>query len=143
MWSKDSTRRIQKEIVCCPLISFKSVESSFAHRFAADEDFFGMLTELPPSTLDVELRSLPLTHLSTFLDALTARLSSRKDFEAVQAMLSVFLRVQGDMLVSSGAEVRESMQRLMKEQERETKRIGSKIGYCTGVLSFVRNTPIA
>lgn len=114
-----------------------------ADRFCSDEAFFGLLTELPPSTLDVELRSLPLTHLSAFLDALTARLSSRKDFEAVQALLSVFLRVQGDMLVSSGAEVRESMQRLMKEQEKETKRIGGKIGYCTGVLSFVRNTPIA
>lgn len=101
-----------------------------------------MLTELPPSTLDLEIRSLPLTHLAAFLDALSARLASRKDFEAVQALLSVFLRVQGDMLISSGADVQESMRRLMGEQERETKRIGGKIGYCSGVLSFVRNAPL-
>lgn len=93
---------------------------------------------LPPSTLDLEIRSLiSLAHLSSFINALTQRLKSHRDYEAIQAIMSVFLRVHGDMLIAN-AELKEALGALRLEQERESKRLRELVGYALGTLGFLR-----
>ncbi|OCF43580.1 U3 small nucleolar RNA-associated protein 21 [Kwoniella heveanensis CBS 569] len=122
------------------------LESEFTKRLTReDEDgeynaFFEYLKSLPPSTLDMELRSLlSLDHLSSFLSALIGRLRSHRDFEAVQAIMNVFLSVHGDLLIAN-EELSEKVRLLRDEQGRESKRLRELVGYSLGTLGFLRGT---
>lgn len=104
-----------------------------------DNGFFEYLKSLSPSSTDVEIRSLiSLDHLTTFLRALTQRLKSHKDFEAVQAFLSVFLTVHGDVLIAN-PEMNEVLKELKSVQARESGRLGELISYSLGTLGFLRS----
>ena len=122
-----------------------SMDSDFTRRLADDDDdddydtFFEYAKSLSPSTLDLEIRSLiSLEHLSDFVQALIARLRSHKDFEAVQAMMSVFLTVHADVLMAN-QELRELLHRLREEQKRESGRLRDLVGYALGTLNFLRS----
>lgn len=100
------------------------------------------LSSLPPSAADVAIRTLdttePYTELRTFIKALTARLKERRDYELVQAWMSVFLRLHGDTIV----QVEDLVQELKKWQEeakRERERVGGLVGYSVGVVGWVRS----
>ncbi|OXG26744.1 U3 small nucleolar RNA-associated protein 21 [Cryptococcus neoformans Ze90-1] len=120
------------------------LESEFTRRLSGEDEtgsyntFFEYMKALPPSTLDLEIRSLiSLAHLSSFINALTQRLKSHRDYEAIQAIMSVFLRVHGDMLIAN-AELKEALGALRLEQERESKRLRELVGYALGTLGFLR-----
>ena len=105
----------------------------------ADSSFFTYLKSLPPSATDLEIRSLlSLQHLDAFITALTQRLRSKKDYEAVQAYLAVFLRVHGDVLVAN-TELRDALLSLKEEQKREGERVRRLVGYALGTIGFLRN----
>ena len=89
----------------------------------------------------MELRSIPPERLALFIRALSARLRSHKDFEAVQAVLSVFLRVQGDLLTQDEDAI-SALRTLSTLQEQESERICRLIGFGLGALTFVRNAPV-
>lgn len=121
------------------------MESEFTRRLTReDEDgdyasFFEYIKALSPSAVDLEIRSLvSLEHLSAFLSALLGRLRSHRDFEAVQAFLSVFLNVHGDVLIAN-SELRSLLERLEKEQKREANRLQELISYSLGTLAFLRS----
>ena len=104
----------------------------------ADTFFFTYAKSLSPSALDLEIRSLSsLDHLARFLHALTARLKSHRDFEAVQALLSCFLSVSADLLISN-EELLLGLEELKAEQESESKRLRELVGYAMGTLNFLR-----
>jgi U3 small nucleolar RNA-associated protein 21 len=100
------------------------------------------LASLPPSAADVAIRTLdtmsPYTELRTFIEALTARLQERRDYELVQAWMSVFLRLHGDVIVKE--EVLVGMLRKWQEEaKRERERVGGLVGYSVGVVGWVRS----
>ena len=108
--------------------------------YALDEEFFNYVKTLSPAAVDLELRSLVmLDSLKLFLNALTQRLRSRRDFEAVQTYQNVFLRVHGEMLVGN-PELREQMEILLKAQRSESDRVLGLITSSLGTLDFVRDT---
>jgi U3 small nucleolar RNA-associated protein 21 len=108
-----------------------------------DQKFFEYLKALSPASIDLELRSLTtLPHLSSFLTSLAGRLSSHRDFEAVQTFLAVFLRIHGDVLVAN-PELKDGLKRVELEQEKETKRLMDLTGYALGTLAFLRGVQIA
>ena len=103
-----------------------------------DTAFFEYAKSLSPPALDLEIRSLSsLDHISQFLHALTARLRSHRDFEAVQALLSVLLTVSADLLISN-EELRDQLVTLREEQKKESARLRELVGYAMGTLSFLR-----
>lgn len=90
--------------------------------------------------MDLEIRSLlSLSHLESFIIALTQRLKSHRDFEAVQAYLAVFLRVHGDVLVAN-EELLEGLKALRVEQGKEGGRLGKLVGYSLGTMGFLRSS---
>ncbi|MCJ1306695.1 hypothetical protein MMC25_000338 [Agyrium rufum] len=141
--------------------------------------FIKHLASLSPAAADIEIRSLsPLpiasassmdlegeserrlpTELELFVRALTLRLGQKRDFELVQAWMSVFLRVHGEVIVSAmssslgetadvngtvhethGEVGLEHELRAWREMMRsEASRLGDLVGYCSGVVGFIRS----
>lgn len=111
---------------------------------AADESLFAHLKLLTPPAIDLELRIalvLPSVQL-LFVHALTQRLSSHKDFEAVQALLAVFLRLYGEIFVGEGEDGngRRALEALLEVQKAEAGRVMRMVTASLGTLSFVRET---
>ncbi|KAN0061776.1 rRNA-processing protein utp21 [Thecaphora frezii] len=127
--------------------------------------FFLYLSTLSVPALDVEIRSLTLpADLALFLDVLTRRLEEHLDFEAVQAMLALFLRIHSDVLIQNGVvppsllggggegevEVDEEASTLAKAvarciaaHQREGRRLVDLLEHCLGTLSFLRGLPMS
>ncbi|KAJ7046979.1 Utp21 specific WD40 associated putative domain-containing protein [Mycena alexandri] len=102
------------------------------------EDFFSLAKTLSPAAIDLELRSLVmLDSLKTFIVALTQRLKSRRDFEAVQAFQNVFLRMHAEVIVEN-PELQDSLNVLMSMQRKESERVLELIASSLGTLGFVR-----
>ncbi|TPX12015.1 uncharacterized protein E0L32_007318 [Thyridium curvatum] len=108
-------------------------------------DFIEHLKSLSPSTADLELRSLSIgdgdaesNELLHFIHALTARLISRRDYELTQAWMTVFLRLHFE-LVLSNEDLVKALKQWKHHQEREKDRLDSLVGYCGGVVGFLRS----
>lgn len=129
-----------------------------------DEAFFSRLFSLTPSALDVEIRSLATEReLILFIQALTCRLKSRKDFEAVQAVMNVFLTAHSEILLGEGNEgifganmdedgnegveiehdeLKDALQAMLDAQIRETKAIGNLVRSSLGMVAWARGVPV-
>jgi U3 small nucleolar RNA-associated protein 21 len=98
------------------------------------------LASLPPSSADLAIRTLdtspPYSELVRFLNALTVRLKQKRDYELVEAWVSVFLRCHGDILTES-VEVREALDRWREQSMRESRRIDDMVGFCRGVGNWI------
>ncbi|KAF9053907.1 Utp21-domain-containing protein [Hymenopellis radicata] len=103
------------------------------------EAFFNQAKALSPAALDLEIRSLvTLESLRIFINALGQRLASHKDFEAVQALQNVFLRIHADVLIAN-EELQGEMEKLLRIQQRESERVLELIASSLGTLSFVQD----
>ncbi|KAI9721000.1 MAG: hypothetical protein M1812_002479 [Candelaria pacifica] len=105
--------------------------------------FVAHFKTLSPAAADVEIRSLnPLSsnsELVSFVCALTNQLQAKLDYELVQAWMTVFLRVHGQV-VTEDQGLREVLEQWKYEQEKECKRLGALVGYCSGIVGFLRST---
>ena len=111
-----------------------------ADRRDADEEFFNYAKALSPAAMDLELRSLvSLESLRMFIGALTRRLRSHRDFEAVQTFMNVFLRMHGDVLASN-EELQSELETLAEAQRKESERLLELLASSLGTLGFVRDT---
>jgi U3 small nucleolar RNA-associated protein 21 len=109
-----------------------------------DDGFISYLKSLSPSAADLEIRSLNPrgeSELVSFVNALTSRLKQKRDYELVQAWMSVFLRLHSDN-IANNAELMPCLKRWREEQLREGGRLGDLIGYCSGVIEFLRSPRI-
>ncbi|KAK4214407.1 WD repeat-containing protein 36 [Rhypophila decipiens] len=108
-------------------------------------EFIEYLKSLSPSTADLELRSLAVgdedesqNELLHFIHALTSRLQQRRDYELVQAWMAVFLKLHFDVVLASPTLM--NALRVWKEHEdKEKKRLDDLVGYCGGVIGFLRS----
>lgn len=105
------------------------------------------LSTLAPSAADAEIRSLAnMEEMTTFIQALTARLRQKRDYELVQTWMSVFLRAHSGELMGIGGgdapgreQAREALREWREVQGREGKRLAELVGYCSGVLGWLRS----
>lgn len=110
------------------------------------------LKGLSPARADLEIRSLDprardgLSELSLFVNALTARLQLRRDFELVNAWMAVFLRIHADTVALCSHSEKPEYQLLQdaltswaQEQQQEGKRLAGLVSYCRGVVGFLRS----
>ncbi|PYH40232.1 rRNA-processing protein UTP21 [Aspergillus saccharolyticus JOP 1030-1] len=120
------------------------------------DPFIEHLKSLAPAKADLEIRSLGpqrqagRSELSIFVVALTYRLNQRRDFELVNAWMAVFLRVHADSVAdcskSDGDDgddsdpLRRALLVWSRAQRREAQRLAELVGYCRGVVGFMRST---
>jgi U3 small nucleolar RNA-associated protein 21 len=112
---------------------------------SADTEFLEHLKSLPPSAADLELRSLSpgdgddaSNELLHFIKALTSRLVARRDYELTQAWMTVFLRLHFD-LVMADESLLAALAQWKEYQARERERLDDLVGYCGGVVGFLRS----
>jgi len=107
--------------------------------------FLDHLKTLPPAAADVEIRSLrpeePNAELTAFVDALTERLRAKRDYELVQAWMSVFLKCHGEVVAegTNEGQLVGAVRQWRREQSIEAERLGTLVGYCAGVVGFLRS----
>jgi len=107
--------------------------------------FIDHLKTLSPSAADLEIRSLnpgegdvTSDELVNFVQALTSRLSQKRDYELVQAWMTVFLRLHSESIAHDERLI--SALRIWRQhQESEGLRLGDLVGYCNGVIAFMRS----
>lgn len=110
------------------------------------DDFIEHMKSLSPSAADLELRSLSIgdaseseeNELLHFIRAMTARLVARRDYELTQAWMTVFLKLHFDVTMESEVLLRE-LKRWKSHQEKEKDRLDNLVGYCGGVVGFIRS----
>ncbi|KAK9475557.1 Utp21 specific WD40 associated putative domain-containing protein [Dipodascopsis tothii] len=114
-----------------------------SHELGNNTAFIEHLKGLSPAQTDLEISALKEAEkheLTLFVDAMTNHMSAHIDYELVQAWMSIFLKHHGDLIV------RERDQRDLQAaliswkncQISEKRRINDLIGYCNGVVSFLR-----
>lgn len=109
-----------------------------------DDEFIEHLKSLSPSSADLELRSLSVggdedtNELLHFIRALTTRLQARRDYELTQAWMTVFLRLHFDLVMENEG-LLAALNEWKKCQEKECARLDGLVGYCSGVVSFLRS----
>lgn len=124
------------------------------------DSFFEYFKSLSPAKTDLEIRSLDprVQHdhneLADFVKALTARLKTRQDFELVNTWMAVFLRIHSDVIggkIQPGSAnnanpggldltLQEVLGEWKTEQEKEGRRLAELVGYCRGIVGFLRST---
>lgn len=100
--------------------------------------FISHLKTLSPSSADIEIRSLTTDELVPFVSALTYQLRTKRDYELVQAWMAVFLRIHGDA-VAGNKSLRQALVEWREWQGREGRRLGDLVGFCGGVVGFLRS----
>ncbi|KAG8900228.1 hypothetical protein FRC00_013830 [Tulasnella sp. 408] len=122
-----------------------SVQSEFARKLSEEnvegdyDTFFSYLKVLSPAAIDAEIRSLSgIQELLIFIGALTGRLRSHRDFEAVQTLIKVFFRIHGEVVIAND-ELREPLEELLKVQRIEGSRLLDLVSASLGTLAFVRD----
>ncbi|KAG6332366.1 hypothetical protein ID866_6722 [Astraeus odoratus] len=106
----------------------------------SEEELFDYIKTLSPAAIDLELRSLvTLDHHRQFLHALQRRLLSRRDFEAVQTLQNVFLRLHGDVLMEN-AELRPELEELLELQKKESDRVLGMLSSSLGQMFLIMPT---
>ncbi|KAF2657992.1 Utp21-domain-containing protein [Lophiostoma macrostomum CBS 122681] len=114
----------------------------YASQTANYASMLSYLASLPPSAADIAIRTLetvpPYTELHTFMKALAARLEARRDYELVQAWMSVFLRLHGDVIAKDEGLVQE-LRKWQEEAKRERERVGGLVGYSVGVVGWIKS----
>lgn len=117
-----------------------------AHTHSSDDDFVEHLKTMSPSATDLELRSLSAGHgnddsqneLLLFVRAMTARIAARRDYELVHVWMSVFLRLHYDSILESEP-LRDVLAQWRERQQAERARLDDLVGYCAGVVAFLRS----
>lgn len=117
------------------------------------DSFVEHLKGMPPAKADLEIRSLDpqvrdgYSELSAFVSALSTRLGSRRDFELVNTWMAVFLRIHADIVAEcSGTNVddenalKSALTGWSQALQREAERLAGLVGYCRGVVGFLRST---
>jgi U3 small nucleolar RNA-associated protein 21 len=103
--------------------------------------FISHLSSLSPSQMDLEIRSLTLSEMVPFVNALTVRLKLKRDFELVNSFMAHFLRMHGDVVQESeSVELKAAMRRWDQAMKKEEERLGQLVGYCKGVVDFLRGS---
>ncbi|KAH8802643.1 Utp21 specific WD40 associated putative domain-containing protein [Xylogone sp. PMI_703] len=107
--------------------------------------FLEHLKTLSPSAADLEIRSLSSgqgdedgDELVNFVEALTSSLIQKRNYELVQAWMTVFLRLHSDAIAHDERLI-EALRVWRKHQENEATRMGDLVGYCSGVVGFLRS----
>ena len=104
------------------------------------DPFLEHLKSLSPSAADIEIRSLQSDELALFVAALTHRLRQKRDYELVQAWMAVFLKCHGESIVGDeGGRLRRGLHEWRMEQGREGARVAELVGFCGGVVGFLRS----
>lgn len=118
-----------------------------------DDDEAAANPDSHPPSMESSSESEEMDELTTFIHALTSRLRLNRDWELVNAWMSVFLKVHGELIIEicsvtetmrgrrgrRARRFREALREWREEERKEGQRIADLAGYCAGVVGFLRS----
>ncbi|CAH6723056.1 U3 small nucleolar RNA-associated protein 21 [[Candida] jaroonii] len=135
------------------LLQYKSNGDNFESEFTrllrqgGDDDdytkFLNYLVDLPPSTTDLEIRSLnsfpPLNEMTNFVNALTQGLKTNKHYEIYQALFSMFLKNHGDVIYNNDGEIEllGSLEQFHETNQTKKDALDDITRYCNGIVDLI------
>ena len=99
--------------------------------------------KLSPAALDLEIRSLnsqpPYEEMTSFVKALTLGLGSNTNFELIETILSLFLKVHGDVIHQSedSSKLRAALSDYSQMSEKMNDKLDEAVKYCSSVINFI------
>ncbi|ODQ63712.1 Utp21-domain-containing protein [Nadsonia fulvescens var. elongata DSM 6958] len=148
-----ASKREEESNILAPMRGFTSTsESEFTRtlREAGESGEFGNFIDhfktLSPAMTDLEIRSLNTVQtdeMRNYINAMTNRLSQNRDYEMVQAWMSMLLRVHSDVIMAkrvenSDCELAVALKAWEDLQSEESDRFDAQVKYCAGVLNYIR-----
>ncbi|KAG2158310.1 Utp21 specific WD40 associated putative domain-containing protein [Suillus bovinus] len=130
------TRRLDK-IAANSRSTLQKLLAESDENSSLDDALFDYIKSLSPAAIDLELRLLVLNSLQQFLRAIKRRLQSHLDFEAVQTLQNVVLRIHADVIIEN-EDLRAELEELLKVQKKESGRVLDLLASSLGTLGFVR-----
>ncbi|KAK9461119.1 Utp21 specific WD40 associated putative domain-containing protein [Lipomyces oligophaga] len=145
----EAKKQRKKENSQSALLERSTTRSEFEQKLveghSIDEysDCIEYLKILTPSMTDLEIRSLQSDNLDKFIyfiEAMTQHLRTRRDYEAVQAWMAMFLKIHSDVLLKQeeNSDVMRAIEEWKLAENNEKKRLDELLGYCAGVIQFLR-----
>ena len=125
---------------------FESEFTRLLRECAQSGDYSAFLTHfalLPPSSMDLEIRSLntmpPLTELVHFVTAVTRGLEQNKNYDIYQVVFSLFLKHHGDVVKahSDNAKLAAALEQWTQANAPSSDRMDELVKYCSGVIGFL------
>ncbi|CAK9435632.1 uncharacterized protein LODBEIA_P03590 [Lodderomyces beijingensis] len=125
-------------------------ESEFTRllRVAAEtaqyDEFLTFLVNMPPAALDLEVRSLnshpPLTEMTNFVTALVTGLQTNKDFEIIETIFAIFLKVHGDVIHQFDDEhhLHSALSKYSQTNDSVNNKMDQVVKYCSGIINFIK-----
>lgn len=111
---------------------------------AKDYDtFLKYLVGLPPAALDLEIRSLnaqpPHEEMTNFITALIVGLKSNSNFELIETIFSLYLKVHGDVVHQSdeSSELRAAIAEYSQKSQEMSEKMDEAVKYCSSVINFI------
>ncbi|KAG5417231.1 UTP21 [Candida metapsilosis] len=108
---------------------------------AKDYDaFLSYLVGLPPATLDLEIRSLnaqpPYEEMTNFITALIVGLKSNSNFELIETIFSLYLKVHGDVVHQNdeSSELRAAIAEYSQKSQEMSEKMDEAFKYCSNIL---------
>ena len=96
------------------------------------------LASLSPAAADLEIRSLQLSELEPFVRAMTQQLINRTAYELVNTWMTCFVRLHGNFIEEDDS-LQNALLEWRKALEDEETRLSNIVGYCSGVIDFLRS----
>lgn len=126
--------------------SFESRFTSLLRENSAKPDFSEFIIyvmALPPSTIDLEIRSLseyaPLIEMSNFIEALNQGLALRENYDMITALFAVLLKCHGDIIYGNPEDpIHQSLAKFRLTSAKINNGVDEAVKYCLGVLSLMQ-----
>ncbi|TPX38216.1 hypothetical protein SmJEL517_g00415 [Synchytrium microbalum] len=107
--------------------------------------FYNLVKAASPTSLDLELRTMNTLDqgqsMLRFLGALSVWIETRRDFEVVETLLHVFLRLHSDVILrqeANNTEVKDAITRLLQRHKAEWQRLESRFQAATFLSDWSR-----
>lgn len=106
-------------------------------------EFIDYVVAAAPPVIDVEIRALnsqpPLDEMQWFVRALTQAMASHRNFDMIEAMMHLFLRVHGDVVYHHHDELNEVLTEYRDASNATQAKAEELVKFCDGVISFLQS----
>ncbi|SCW01838.1 LAFE_0E08372g1_1 [Lachancea fermentati] len=146
--SEDKQLNAERELATFKPIGNVGFESSFTrllregHQSGSYSEFLENLVRLPPSSIDLEIKSLnsfePFDEIVWFVEAISEGLSTNTNFELYEAYMSLLLKSHGDVIHANNKipKIYEAFEKWNRNHCKEN-RLDELVKFCSGVINFI------
>lgn len=142
---KENAKELLQKFKPTGRVGFESKFTRLLRKGHESKDYTGFLNnlvELPPNSVDLEIRSLnsfePYDEIVWFIESITQGLKSNKNFELYEAFMSLLLKAHGDVIHmnNKNEEISQAL-REWNQYHKSNDKLDDLVKYCSAIINFV------